>query len=247
LVTPKVPVTVPFPVTEIPPPKVVKPVPKKEKEGFKSAFPKAILSVPFVVSIFTYLFVPSESVNADAVLSAIPKVNAFPVPLALILTVDPLRVTAPVVLPAVKVEAAAEDRVVLPLDVKVVNLALLCRSAPMAVLLIPVVVVLKLVAVTKKFPAVRLRLLAPVLIEDADSPDRVIAPEVPEILTADPAVTVNPLEAVSSPLEVIVPVPVVDKLLEEETLPEVVKFPLALMVKDGVVLFCTCKAILVPA
>ena len=168
--------------------------------------------------------VPSVTTKAEAVLSAIPKDRPLPTPLALILTVDPFTPTAPVVLPKVVVEVAVEDRVVLPLDVRVVNLALDCVSVPIAVPLIPVKVVLKLVAVTNRFPAVRVKLFVPVLIDEADNPERANAPDVPVTLTA-PALTVNPFVAVSNPLEVMVPVPKVAKL------PEVVAFPFSLITK----------------
>jgi len=57
-----------------------------------------------------------------------------------------------------------------------------------------------------KFPEVIVRLLAPVLMEEAESPDSVNAPEVAVKLRA-PVVRVNPFEAVSVPAEVMVPVP----------------------------------------
>jgi len=85
-------------------------------------------------------------------------------------------------------------------------------------------------ALTFKLLAVMIKLLVPVLIDDANSPERLIAPDVPVTLTA-PALTVNPFDAVNSPLEVIVPVPVV------EILPEVDSVPLARMVKLGVALY----------
>jgi hypothetical protein len=83
--------------------------------------------------------------------------------------------------------------------------------APIAVPLIPVAVVLKL-------PEVTVKLFAPVLIEEAPSPDSAKAPEVPVKLIA-PVVRVNPLLAVKSAAEVMVPEPVV------EILPVVVKVP----------------------
>jgi len=77
---------------------------------------------------------------------------------------------------------------------KVVNAPVPGVVAPIAVLLIPVDVVLKLLLVI-------VRSLEPVEILDAERPDRVRAPEVPVRLTA-PVVTVNPSEAVRRPAEV---------------------------------------------
>ena len=80
--------------------------------------------------------------------------------------------------------------------------------APILVELIPVAVVLKL-------PEVNKILFAPKLADDAPSPDKVSAPEVPVRFSA-PVVKVSPLLAVRSPAEVTVPVP------EVEIFPEVV-------------------------
>ena len=55
------------------------------------------------------------------------------------------------------------------------------------------------------------KLLAPVLIEEAPSPESVRAPEVPVRFKA-PVVRVKPLEAVNNPAEVTVPVPVLEIL-----------------------------------
>jgi hypothetical protein len=88
--------------------------------------------------------------------------------------------------------------------VTVVNLPVDAVVAPMAVALIPVAVVLKLEDVT-------VRALTPVLIDEADRPDKLTAPEVPVRLTA-PLVRVSPLDAVNSPAEVMAPVPVVEIL-----------------------------------
>lgn len=134
--------------------------------------------------------------------------------------VEPYRFKAPVVLPAVKVEAAPEARVVLPVEPRVVKAPVEAVVAPMAVLLIPVAVVLKL-------PEVKVKLLAPVLMLDAPSPDRDKEPEVAVKLKA-PVVWVNPLEAVKVPAEVMVPVPVV------LIFPEVDRVPASVMVKLGV-------------
>jgi hypothetical protein len=78
--------------------------------------------------------------------------------------------------------------------VTVVNLPVEAVVAPIAVLFIPVAVVLK-------FPEVKVRLLAPVLIEEAPSPDKVKAPDVPVRFKA-PVVRVKPFEAVTSPEKV---------------------------------------------
>ena len=127
----------------------------------------------------------------------------------------------------------------MPLALRVVNAAVDGVVNPMAVLLIPVEVVLKLWEVmVKSFVPDR-------LILDAESSDRDNAPPVPEILTVDPLiltaplVTVNPLEAVNSPAEVIVPVPVVVKL------PLVVAFPYSSIVKLSTPLDWITKALLV--
>jgi hypothetical protein len=97
------------------------------------------------------------------------------------------------------------ESVIEVVPVTVVNLPVDAVVAPMAVELIPVAVVLKLDDVT-------VRALAPVLIDEADRPDRLRVPEVPVKLTA-PVVRVSPLEAVNSPAEVMAPVPVVEILL----------------------------------
>jgi hypothetical protein len=67
-----------------------------------------------------------------------------------------------------------------------------------------------------------------------------------EVVVILPPLTARLEEAVMSPAEVMVPVPVVTILLDEEITPVVVKFPLALIVKVGVVVLLTCKATLVP-
>lgn len=95
---------------------------------------------------------------------------------------------------------------------KEVNLPEAEASAPIAVELIPVTVVLKC-------PVVKFRSAPPVVaIEDALRPDNANAPLTPVKLIA-PVVRASPLLAVRSPAEVIVPVPVV------ETLPVVDKIP----------------------
>ena len=152
-------------------------------------------------------------------MSLIPKEREFPTPLALILTVEPLRVKAPVVFPAVRVDPAPEERVVLPLVVSVVNAADEAVVKPIAVPFIPVEVVLKLFEV-------KIASLTPESKVSPVSPIAEILPLVPFILSA-PVVRVNPLLAVSNPLEVIVPPAVV------EILPVVDNVPFSLMVKAG--------------
>ena len=79
--------------------------------------------------------------------------------------VEPYRFKVPVVLPAAKVEPAPEARVVLPVEERVVKAPVEGVVAPMAVLLMPVAVVLKLAEV-------KVRSLAPVLMLEAPRPDR---------------------------------------------------------------------------
>ena len=82
----------------------------------------------------------------------------------------------------------------------------------------PVEVVLKLLEVIVKFfPPDK-------AIVDASSAERFNAPDVPVIFTA-PVVTENPLEAVSNPADVMVPIPLV------KIFPKVDKFPFSLIVK----------------
>ena len=107
--------------------------------------------------------------------------TTFPVPVVAIFTFE-----APVV-----------PRLVVPVDVNVVNTPLDAVVAPIAVLLIPVAVVLKCPdVISKSFP--------PVEILDALNPDSVNVPEVAVKFNA-PVVCVNPFEAVNNPFDVIVP------------------------------------------
>ena len=125
--------------------------------------------------------------------------------------------------PVVKVEAAAPVKLsapeelsvttpvpwpmlLVPVEESVLNAPVETVVAPIAVELIPVAVVLKLLDVNVKA-------LAPVLIDEAPSPERVKAPEVAVRLSA-PVVCVKPFEAANNPAEVIVPVPVVEILFE---------------------------------
>jgi len=122
-------------------------------------------------------------------------------------------------LPAVKIEPAVEDRTVFPVDPSPVKAPVEAAVAPMAVLLIPVAVVLKLADVMVKS-------LAPVLMLEAPRPDRARDPEVAVRLKA-PVVWVSPLLAVKVPAEVMVPDPVVLML------PVVDRVPASVMVKVG--------------
>ena len=102
--------------------------------------------------------------------------------------VAPCKVSDPGVIlePIVFTDEAPVPRVVDPDEVRVVKAPVEGMVAPMAVPLIPVAVVLKL-------PDVKVILLAPVFIEEADRPDKVKAPEVPVKFKA-PVVSVNPEE-----------------------------------------------------
>jgi hypothetical protein len=110
----------------------------------------------------------------------------------------------------------ARVEVIWPLALMVVKAPVRAVVAPIAVELMPVAVVLKL-------DEVKVRALAPGLIEEALRPVSDRAPEVAVRFKA-PVVRVRPLLAVSSPAEVIVPEPVV------EILPEVESVPSSLMV-----------------
>lgn len=88
---------------------------------------------------------------------------------------------------------------------------------PIAVLLIPVAVVLKLFEVIVK-------LFPPVFMIEADKPERFNVPDVAVRLRA-PVESVNPLDAVNNPFDVIVPVPVV------AIFPLVVRLPSSLIVR----------------
>lgn len=152
------------------------------------------------------MFAPSATANVLAVLSAI-----------LAVIVAPFNVVVPVVFPAVRLLPAPDAKEVVPDEVRVVKAAVEGVSVPMAVPLIPVAVVLK-------FAAVIVRSLEPVLIDEADNPESERAPDVAVRFNA-PVVWVKPFDAVSNPLEVIVPVPVV------AIFPVVDNVPFSLIVK----------------
>jgi hypothetical protein len=124
----------------------------------------------------------------------------IPVKAPAVLTLKALdtRAKVPVALPSEAVLAAPLAKVVLPVLVRVVKAPVEAVVAPIAVVLIPVAVVLKL-------PAVTVRLAAPVLIDEADRPDRLRAPEVAVRFRA-PVVRVKPLLAVRVELALKVPV-----------------------------------------
>ena len=109
------------------------------------------------------MFVPCARLNAFAVLSAIPKLNPLPTPFALIATVEPFKLNAPVVFPAVNVLAAVDASVVFPVEDSVVNAAVDGVDAPIAVAFMPVAVVVKL-------PEVMSRLFTPASIVEAHLP-----------------------------------------------------------------------------
>ena len=101
-----------------------------------------------------------------------------------------------------------------PVEVSVVNLPVEGVVKPIAVEFIPVAVVLKI-------DDVMVKALPPVSIDEAPSPERANAPEVPVRLIA-PVVSVNPLLAVKRPADVTVPVPVVEIFPEVDKVPAVV-------------------------
>lgn len=130
--------------------------------------------------------------------------------------VTPLEAPYP---PAMVSAPELEVRSVALVDERVVKAPVDGVVKPIAVLLIPVEVVLKLLVVM-------VRSFAPVLMLEAPKPDRVRAPEVAVRFKA-PVVWVSPLEAVKVPAEVIAPEPVV------EILPEVESTPFSLIVSLG--------------
>ena len=128
-------------------------------------------------------------------------IATFPVPVVAIFTSD----------------APEVPRFVVPVDERVVKAPVDGVVAPIAVLLIPV-------AVAVKLPEVISKLFTPALIDDADNPERLNTPEVAVRLIA-PVVRVSPFDAVKRPADVIAPVPVV------AIFPLVVRFPSSLMVR----------------
>ena len=118
--------------------------------------------------------------------------------------VEPLPIViVPELVPVPMLVALAPEvfMLVAPVAVKLVKAPAAGVVAPIAVEFMPVAVVLKLADV-------KVISLAPVEIEEALRPESASAPDVAVKFNA-PVVCVKPLEAVSSPAEVIVPVPVV--------------------------------------
>ena len=116
------------------------------------------------------------------------------------------------------------------LAVNVVTTAVDGVVAPIAVLLIPV-------AVTLKLPAPMSKLFTPNCNVEAERPDNVSAPDVPVILTT-PVVTVRPFDAVRSPFEVMVPAPVVKMFPLVERFPTEVRLPFSEIVNVAAPLDC---------
>ncbi len=124
-------------------------------------------------------------------------------------TPDALFTTTPLALNADSVTAPFADRAVkAPVD---------GVAKPIAVPLIPVAVVLRLLEVI-------IILFPPASIDAAVNPERASVPDDAVRLRAPP-VSVKPLEAVSKPADVIVPVPVV------KILPEVLRLPFSEIVR----------------
>lgn len=117
----------------------------------------------------------------------------------LVSTLSPVeeRAKVPVVLPIATLPDEAAS-VVFPCEKRVVKTAVEGVVAPIAVLLMPVAVVLKL-------PDVKVRALVPVLMEDAPRPESDREPDVAVKLTA-PVVTVSPVAKVPVPAQERLPV-----------------------------------------
>ena len=143
-----------------------------------------IVGVAVHVVPVTVRFPPSEVKLAPETVNVLSSVVA------------PWRVRAPgvVIEPIVLADEAAVPRFVFPVELRVVNAPVKGVVAPIAVLLIPVAVVLKC-------PEVIVKSFAPVLIEEADNPESVHAPDVAVMFNA-PVVRANPLEAVRRPEDV---------------------------------------------
>jgi hypothetical protein len=100
----------------------------------------------------------------------------------------------PVVLPIAVVAPAPEDKVVVPVEVRLVKVPAAAVVAPIAVVLIPVEVVLK-------WPDVKFKSAPPeVAIEEAVRPAKVKAPDV-EFKVRSPVDKAKPFEAVKSSVE----------------------------------------------
>lgn len=120
-----------------------------------------------------------------------------------------VKARVPEALPTVVAAPAPEAKVVVELEERVVKAPVEGVVAPIAVELIPVLVVLKL-------PEVKVRLLTPVLIEEAERPERERAPEIAVKFKA-PVVRVSPFEAVR--VEENRPVPVTSRVVPGAVFP----------------------------
>ena len=139
----------------------------------------------------------------------------------------PIRLTTPPVLrsklvPSTATVAELLPRLVTPVEDKVVKAPLAAVVAPIWVALIPVAVVLKVEA---PVPEVMVKALVPVLMEEADSPDKARAPLVAVKFNA-PVVRVKPLLAVSNWVEVREPVLVVRMPVAPIVMAEVLAVPI---------------------
>ena len=164
----------------------------------------------FPVSAPTILNFPSPGVEEPRVL--FPETVKSPV-----MSVLSLRERLPLLSEIASVTERAPPTVVSFVEMRVVNAPDDLVVAPIAVPLIPVDVVLKLAEV-------KVKSFAPVLMEEAPKPESESAPDVAVRFKA-PVVSVNPLDAVSSPADVIDPVPVVT------ILPGVINVPVSLIVR----------------
>ena len=121
--------------------------------------PPANITIPVpVVEIFPDVVTASPAVTGDSVVPVLFQKPKFPeVGAVVVKTLDPSVYTP--------------ELMARPVSVTEVNLPVDAVVAPMAVELIPVAVVLK-------FPDVKVKLLAPLLIDEADNPDKDNVPEV---------------------------------------------------------------------
>jgi len=144
---------------------------------------------------FTFPVVPESSVRSlapvEAIVPALAKVKAVgeteivlivatPVsPPAVVTLSPPLEVKAkvPVELPSVS-DPDPVAKLVSPVELKVVKLAVDGVVVPMAVLLMPLSVVLKFAELIRRFPEVIDKLFMPVSIDDALRPERAREPDV---------------------------------------------------------------------
>jgi hypothetical protein len=134
---------------------------------------------------------------AAVVISAVWPPAKVTTPAVEIFRFDPITWKVPVVLPIVVVAPAPDDKVVVPVEVKVVKAPVDGVEAPMAVELMPVEVVVKC-------PEVKLISFDPASIDEAE---RLLKVNVPDeaVRFKAPPVRVNPLVAVRSSDEVKAP------------------------------------------